>query len=184
MLELARLLALLAFVALFLALVVLLRRAGQVLAETRDREVFRRSVADLVDRVGTSLDGVGSRIDDVRRRTVAAETINDNLAAAADAVERYAEEARALRAAGPATEIRAAIVGDLERAARALQMVEHGCEILASAHVGGRELEAQMSIKRGYLNILHAREAIERHGIRAQEWAAAETPRLFHRRNA
>ncbi len=184
MLELARLLALIAFVALLLALLVFLRRAGQLIAETREREAFRRSVADLVGRVSTSRDGGAGRIDAVRRHTSDAGAIGDNLVAATDAVERYADEARALRARGPAAEIRLALVTDLDRAARALQMVEHGCSILASARVGGRELEAQTSIKRGYLNILHAREAVIRHGVRAAEWAAADAPRLFQRRNA
>ena len=39
-------------------------------------------------------------------------------------------------------------------------MIEHGRSIQASARSGGREVEAQTSIKRGYLNVLHAREAI------------------------
>ena len=51
-------------------------------------------------------------------------------------------------------------MAELERAARALEMVEHGRSIQASARSGGREIEAQTAIKRGYLNILHAREAI------------------------
>ena len=182
-LELARLLAFVAFVALLLALLVFLRKAGQILSETRERELFRRSVTDLVERVETSLDGVCSRIDAVRRRTLAAEAIQENLSAASDAVERYGEEARALRVSGPATEIRAAIVADLERAGRALQMVEHGCAIMATlTRAHGRELEAQTSIKRGYLNILHAREAMVRHGARAAELSAAQSPRLFQRR--
>ena len=41
-------------------------------------------------------------------------------------------------------------------------MVEHGATILASVRRGQRELEAQTSIKRGYLNLIHAREAIAR----------------------
>ena len=184
-LELARLLALVAFVALLLAVLVFLRRAGQLLADSREREAFRRSVADLVTRACQSLDGVGARIDGVRRRTIEADEIGDNLAAASDAVQRYADEARALRVSGPRAEVRAAMVADLERAERALQMVEHGCAILAAANRrGSRELEAQTSIKRGYLNILHAREAMIRHGARATELADADQPRLFQRRNA
>ena len=42
-------------------------------------------------------------------------------------------------------------------------MVEHGCAILAVGSGRHRELEAQTAIKRGYLNVLHAREAIARH---------------------
>jgi hypothetical protein len=63
-------------------------------------------------------------------------------------------------------------------------MVEHGCGILASARVGGRELEAQTATKRGYLNVLHAREAIRRYGARAESLGSNAQPRLFERRNA
>ena len=184
MIELARILALVAFAALVLAVIVFFRRAGQLLAESREREAFRRSVGDLVERIGTSLEGVTGRIDDVRRQTLPAEAITPNLEAATDAVRRYAEEARALPARGTTAEVRDAIIADLERAERALQTVDHGCSILASARVGGRELEAQTAVKRGYLNILHAREAILRHGVRAVEVTTAERPRLFQRRNA
>jgi hypothetical protein len=136
-----------------------------------------------VTRVTTSLDGVAGRIDGVRRRTVAADAIGDSLVAATTAVERYGDEARSIPGLGPAAEVRAALIADLDRAARALEMVEHGCTILASARVGGRELEAQTAIKRGYLNILHAREAMIRHGARAEEIAATDPPRLFPRRS-
>ena len=184
MTELAQVLAIAAFVALALAFALFIRRAGRFIAETREVETFRRSATDLAARVETSLDGVSARIDAVRRRTIAAEAITDNIAAATDAVERYTAEARALRGPAAATEIRDALVAELERAARALQMVEHGCGILASARVGGRELEAQTAIKRGYLNVLHAREAIRRYAARADAVGATTQPRLFERRNA
>jgi len=48
-------------------------------------------------------------------------------------------------------------------------MVEHGAKILAQARRRGRELEAQTSVKRGYLNLVHAREAIVRHAAAAEE---------------
>ena len=66
-------------------------------------------------------------------------------------------------------EIREAIVEELERAGRALEMVGHGSKILAQARRRGRELEAQTSVKRGYLNLVHAREAIVRHAAAAEE---------------
>src|SRR5919112_2015655 len=59
---------------------------------------------------------------------------------------------------------------ELERAQRALEMVEHGTTMLAAARRGPRELEAQTSIKRGYLNLIHAREAFARHALEAQEF--------------
>ena len=63
----------------------------------------------------------------------------------------------------PADDVRAALLFELERAGRALEMVAHGCELLATMRSGYRELEAQTAVKRGYLNALHAREAIARH---------------------
>jgi hypothetical protein len=53
-------------------------------------------------------------------------------------------------------------------------MVEHGAGILASARQGTRDLEAQTSIKRGYLNLIHAREAIARHALRAEDLVVDE----------
>lgn len=170
---LAQALAIAAFVALAIALWIVLRKAGRLIAETREIEGFRRAVIDLGRRIETSLEGVVGRIDAVRRHTLGAEAIGENLTAAIDAVERYADEARHLRGPAATTEIRDAIVAELDRARRALEMVEHGCSILASARAGGRELEAQTAIKRGYLNVLHAREAIARQTLRA----AALTPR-------
>lgn len=186
MLELARLLALVAFVALALALYLFLRRAGRLLAETRSRQTFRRTAGDLVARACMSLDGVADRIDGVRRQTLAAHIITDNLSAATDALRRYADEAEALSGTSPPIrEVREGIRTELDRAARALEMVEHGVAILAvSNRASGRELEAHTAIKRGYLGILHAREALLRHGARATELATVDQPRLFERRNA
>ena len=47
-------------------------------------------------------------------------------------------------------------------------MVEHGATILAQVRRRGRELEAQTALKRGYLNLLHAQEAIDRHALRVE----------------
>jgi len=184
MLFLAQLLALAALIALGLAVVIVVRRAARLINETRETERFRRRVADLSARMEASLEGVATRIDGVRRQSLPAESIVPNLEAASDAVARYSEEAKALRGPAGATEIREAILLELDRAARALQMVEHGCAILASARVGGRELEAQTAIKRGYLNVLHAREALARHAVKAAEVKESEEARFFARRNA
>jgi len=183
--QLAQLLGVTALAALALALSIVLRQAGRLIAATRQIEGFRRSVADLAARIDTSLAGVATLIDGVRRRTIEAESIGDNLAAASDAVERYAAEARGLHGPPGSNDIRDAIVDELDRAGRALQMVEHGCSILTSARVRGRELEAQTAIKRGYLNVLHAREAIGRHAARAASFDATHRPAgMFERRNA
>ena len=166
--EIGVLLSLLAFVALAAGTAIVLTRAGRIVARTREVDAFRGSVRDLVSRVDASLEGAGSRIDAVRRGQLGAETIGPTIEAATDAVERYLDEARALHGPPAAVEIRDEIVGELERAARALAMVDHGATILAQIRRRGRELEAQTAIKRGYLNLLHAREALDRHAARAQ----------------
>jgi hypothetical protein len=162
------LLPILAFIALAAGLAVVLRGTGRIVARTREIEQFRRAVADLADRITVSLDGAAAEIDGVRRRQIDPETISTTILAANDAVQQYADEARDLKAPSSAQHIRTGIVADLERAQRALEMVEHGTTIMVNARRGPRELEAQTSVKRGYLNLIHAREAIVRHAEEAE----------------
>lgn len=173
LLELSILLPVAAFVALALGVLVVLRRAGRIVARTRELEHFRSAVRDLTTRIDQSLEGAVGRIDAVRRGQLAADAIPPTIEAATDAVERYADEARTLKGPTGGAEIREAIVEELERAGRALSMVEHGAKILAQARRRGRELEAQTSVKRGYLNLVHAREAIVRHAAAAEELEVA-----------
>ena len=51
---------------------------------------------------------------------------------------------------------------ELDRAARATDLVEHGLDALL-AHRGHRELEAQTSLKRAALNLRNARGAVGAH---------------------
>jgi hypothetical protein len=176
------LVALAAFVALAVAFLVVLRRASRVVTESRDQERLRRAVEDLALRIDTSLGGVIERIDAVRRHHLAADAIEQNLAAASDAVERYAEEAATLHGPIPAEEVRANLLAELERAGRALEMVAHGCALLDVAPGGPGEIEAQTAIKRGYLNALHAREAIARHAADLAAGRAADQRRWLTRR--
>ena len=167
--ELTALLPLAAFAALAFGVLVVLRRAGRIVARTRDIEHFRSAIRDLSTRIDQSLEGAVGRIDAVRRGQLAADEVPPTIEAATDAVTRYAEEARAIKAPPAGEPIRDAIIEELERAERALGMVEHGAKILAQARRRGRELEAQTSVKRGYLNLVHAREAIVRHAATAED---------------
>ena len=171
------LLPLAAFIALAAASVIILRRAGRLIANQREIQSFRSTVRDLNERIGMSLDGAAQRIDGVRRQQLSAEGLGDTVAATGDAITRYADEARALKGPPEAAAIARDIVSDLDRAKRAIDMVEHGATILASVRRGGRELEAQTSIKRGYLNLIHAREAIARHAARAEDLEPSRSPR-------
>jgi hypothetical protein len=162
------LLPILAFIALASGLIVVFRRTGRIVAKTRETEGFRSSVRDLCARIDQSLAGAAARIDLLRHHEVGPDAIGDTLEAATDAVDRYIEEARALRGPVAAVEIRDDLVAGLERAGRALATVEHGATIMTSVRGGARELEAQTSIKRGYLNLIHARDAIARQASLAE----------------
>jgi hypothetical protein len=96
------------------------------------------------------------------------------VADATEALQRYGEEARSWSGPRRVQSIRDDLVAELERAIRALGMVEHGANMLASARRGARDLEAQTSIKRGYLNLIHAREAIARQALRAEDLVVDE----------
>lgn len=182
--ELAVLLPIVAFIALAAGLAVVLRGTGRIVARTRELEHFKSAVRDLAARVDASLGGAAGQIDAVRRRQAGPETISDTLDASTDAVARYADEARNLRGPSSARRIRADLIAELERAERALGMVEHGATIMAAARRGSRELEAQTSIKRGYLNLLHARAAIARHALEAQDLEGDDLPEKAGRRVA
>ena len=176
-------LPLLAFLILLTLFVLVLRRAGRFVASTRDAERFRRQVADLAGRVESSLAELSGRIDAVRRGQLGADAVADDLAATLDAVARYAEEARLFHPPHDGFRIRDEIVAELERSARALEMIEHGRAIQASARRGGREVEAQTAIKRGYLNVLHARENIAHQARAAAELTPNDGSRRFQRRS-
>jgi hypothetical protein len=164
---------LLLFVILALLLALAIRRAGRFLATTREADAFRSAVNDLGDRIATSLGAVIERVDAVRRHQMPPQAIEANLTAGTDAVIRYTDEVRGLRAPVAVADKKESLVAELERAGRALDMVVHGCGLMASQPGPARELEAQTSIKRGYLNLIHAREAIAR---LAAEVAAAPLP--------
>ncbi len=174
MTDLIVLLPIAAFIALVAGLAVVLRGTGRIVARTREVERFRTNVRDLAARIDVSLGGAVGEIDAVRRRQVDPETIAPTVMAATEAVHRYLDEARALGGPPAAVQIRTDIVADLERAERALEMVDHGTTIMITARRGPRELEAQTSVKRGYLNLIHAREAIARHALAADELEAGD----------
>jgi len=174
--DIVNLLPIAAFIALAAGLAVVLRGTGRIVARTREVELFRVSVKDLAARVDASLAGAAGQIDAVRRRQVGPDTIVDTIDAAKDAVARYIEEAKAIRGPRKAQRIRADLVAELERSQRALEMVEHGTSIMVNVRRGPRELEAQTSIKRGYLNLIHAREAFARNAALAQEFELDAKP--------
>ncbi|MEO8468836.1 MAG: hypothetical protein ABI573_04125 [Chloroflexota bacterium] len=182
--ETAQAIALLGFVILAALVALFARRAGRVLYRTRIAENFRGATADLDARVNQSLGEVADVIDVVRRHEVESSSIRASLVAAQDAALRYADEARALTGPPAAKLDQARMVEELERAERALALVEHGCELASEGARSERGPEAETSIKRGYLNLLHARESFSEHARAAIDVAEAASPaRSFGRRS-
>lgn len=176
------LIPLIAFALLAVLFALILRRAGRLLKAMRDADSFRSAVADLATRIDISLSGVVERIDGVRRHQLPSDAIDENLAAATEAVQRYSDEAQALRPPAAMSAQREGLVAELDRAGRALEMVVHGAGLLTSRPGAARELEAQTAIKRGYLNLIHAREAIRRLAVETATLPAPGSSRVFGRR--
>ena len=177
---------LLLFALLAVTFLLVLRRAARVGALTRELDGFRRAGGDLATRIAASLAGAAERIDAVRRGQVAADTILEALDAARDATERYRVEAEALVVPAGYEQLTARLVEELDRAARAFEMVDHGCATLSAASIGrARAAEGQTAIKRGYLNILHAREAVVEIATNLRSPRPSRTaPRWFSGRSA
>jgi hypothetical protein len=172
----AQVVALVGFVMLAAVVSLAARRTGSVLQRTRVAEGFRGDVTDLAGRVERSLGDVSILIDALRRRDAEPDDVRPSLDAARDAVGRYATEARNLAGPRATAGHRQALVGELERAGRALELVDHGCQL---AMVGRRHEsgpEAETSIKRGYLNLIHARESIAEHAAAAILEAEGASP--------
>jgi hypothetical protein len=144
-------------------LALLLRRVWNLVLESRQVGDFRRAVQDLAARIDEALDGIIVQIDRVRRHQVEAASIMTALDRTLELLPKLGDEARALEGPPVTAAARLAFVTELDRAERAPQMVEHGCAILATAGSSYRQIEAETAIKRGYLNVVHAREALSRH---------------------
>jgi hypothetical protein len=181
--ETAQIVALAAFAVVATGVAFLARRTGAVLQRTRVAEGFRGDVADLGRRIEQSLSDASSMIDAVRRHEAEPPTLHPSLDAARDAVARYTQEARDLGGPLAAVAHREALVFELERANRALELVQHGCDLYETGRRNQRGPEVEIAIKRGYLNLIHARESIADHARAAVEMAEDASPaRRFGRR--
>ena len=174
--QLAQVAALVVLALAAFAVAVGVRSAGRILTKTRQAEGFRGDIDDLARRIETSLSDVSLLIDGVRRRATAADSILENIDLALDAVARYEEEVDALGGPPEAVRYRRAMAAELQRAGRALEMVDHGCRMAASGRKEERGPEADTSIKRGYLNLIHARESIAEHALAARVAAEDASP--------
>jgi len=163
------LLPLIVFFALALPILFLLWRVLVVGGELRRDAAYGHAALDIARRVDVSLAELAELIDELRRRKANPEASGDSLRAAAEALRRYTREAEqvdshTLHAAGSPT-----FASEIERAQRAVDLIEHGRTLMLDPKEDDHA-EGETAVKRGYLNLLHAREAVK---IRAREIADA-----------
>ncbi len=152
---------LLVLLVLALLAIVVLRRMSALVNRTRDLEHYQKAVASVDARSGTVIDPLVRELDGARRQALDPSGLAGAIAAAQSELATLAAEMRALATPVALVAATVALVGELDRASRATEMAEHGLNAMTAA-TRGREMEAQTSIKRGALNLRHAREAITR----------------------
>jgi hypothetical protein len=141
--------------------IVVLRRMSVLVGRTRDLERFQQGSRAVDGRLSSTIEPLVSQLDEIRRRAGDPQALAEQLEPAQAALRLLADDARRLRPPAPLRSLAAAVVEEVERAGRAADMVEHGLDALVTGR-SGRELEAQTSLKRGALNLRHAREASAR----------------------
>ena len=144
-------------------LAVFVRRASRALGRTREVAGFQREASDLARRLDATLAGLGERVDAVRRHQLPPEEVEAEVNRGLESLQAYLDQAHAIRTLPELAENQRLIAEDIERGARALEMVAYGCRIAASNAGRRGELEAQTAIKRGYLNLMHARDSVNEH---------------------
>ena len=156
------------FFALGVPLVLILWKVFVVGGELRRDAQHGRAAVDLARRADMSLAELSAVVDALRRRKTGPEASEAALRASAEALQWYANEAEVVdkETVGPGA---AGLSAEIERARRAVALIEYGRERMLDS-TSDRLAEGETSVKRGYLNLLHARDSIR---ARADEIAAA-----------
>jgi hypothetical protein len=116
-------------------------------------------VATLAGQVDKVLEEVLAHVDEMRRRKVAPADVMPALQAATDALSRYIDEAVTFGRNPAWTAMSDALVADIERAQRAIDLIVHGGNLMADVPAPDAT-EGETAVKRGYVNLVHARETI------------------------
>lgn len=149
--------------ALFLVMVAvvayLLWRLMRVGGELRRGAQQSRAAADLARRTDISIGELCAIVDDLRRHKAEPESGAASLHASAAALSRYSLEAEAIARKGPGLAPAVSLAAEIQRARRAVDLIEHGRLQMALRTIEHAN-EGETEVKRGYLNLVHAREAI------------------------
>ena len=151
-----------------LPILIVLWRVFVMGGELRRDERYGRTAIDIARRAGLSLDELAVAADELRRGKGDPKAAGATIGACVEALRRYSQEAAIVDkevagASGGGLQV------EIDRAQRAVELIEHGRQLMLEQGSDGTA-EAETSIKRGYLNVLHARDAIRE---RAEAIAAA-----------
>ena len=169
--------------ALGVPIVFVLRRVFVVGGDLRRDAQLGRMALDIVHRTELSLDELAMVVDDLRRGKTEPEACEASIRACGEALSKYAQEAAVVDKDVTAAE-GGGLRTEVERAQRAVELIEHGRQLMAVGRVEGMA-EGETSVKRGYLNVLHARDAIRAKGeaiAAASDPAGAEAGRRLRNR--
>jgi hypothetical protein len=160
------LLALVVFV-----LVVFVQRASRALARVRAMAAFERDTTTLSSRVGSIVDQFIGRMEAVRRRQLDVAELRGELAVVHGEVASAREAIEGWRIPAGFPQSHAALREDLDRMARALEMIDFGVDLTVGGDRRQREMESQTAAKRGYLALRHARDSFADHVAAVSELA-------------
>lgn len=154
-----QILALVAFVALALALLLVLRGMGQVIAASRADEAFRRGIADVVTRARRALEAVAQLAGPARYATDPLDELGPSVAATAAQLVDLRSEIDGLQVPKDRRADADTIARDLAAASESLGLLGLGLTADPTAPEVRRT-----SIKRGYLALSHATRSLTEHG--------------------
>ena len=138
------------------------RRMSAMIGRTRDLERLQRSVESIDRRFGAVAEPLVARLDGlIRRQAADAEGLAREVDPARATLRDLAAEAGALQVPPSLAGLGSVLVHETERAVRAADLVAHGLEAMLAAR-GRYGVQDQTSLKRGALNLRHARDAFGR----------------------
>ncbi len=183
-------LAIAAFIALVAALAIVVARLRRLLAVSRADDAFRRGLAGITRRAEAQIATVLPALDAGRYGAPVPETLAETAGQAAAAMEALGAEVRALPAPADRVAGRDAVAAYIGRALEVLRAVAGGPARATAIHVSAAarrgataeradaerpDADAErpdadarrMSLKRDFLALVHARDAIATHAAKA-----------------
>jgi hypothetical protein len=164
-------------------IVLVLWRVFVVGGDLRREAQLGRMALDIVRRTDISLGELAVVVDELRRGKTEAIATESSIQASTDALGLYAQEAAVVdkHVSRTGTD---GLQAEIDRAQRAVDLIEHGRKLMLAGTADGIA-EGETSVKRGYLNMLHARDAIRARGeaiAAAVDPAGAEARRRLRNR--